>query len=67
MNIPRKAESIKPDYISNYQDLSKALKQCAKLKTISTYFTEGIDREYLLTKPLKEFIPALIHCLTGQS
>jgi len=58
MNIfPRKAESINgSDYISNYPDLSKALKQCAKLKKqFLPYFTEGeLIGECLLTKPLKE-------------
>ncbi|MFA5816175.1 MAG: hypothetical protein WC865_11195, partial [Bacteroidales bacterium] len=56
MNIfPRKAESINgSDYISNYPDLSKALKQCAKLKKqFLPYFTEGdLVGDCLLNKPL---------------
>lgn len=56
MNIfPRKAESINgSDYISNYPDLSKALKQCAKLKKqFLPYFTEGdLVGDCLLSKPL---------------
>jgi hypothetical protein len=44
MNIfPRKAESINgSDYISNYPEFSKTLKQCAALrKQFLPYFTEG--------------------------
>jgi hypothetical protein len=53
--IPRKAESINgSDYISNYPDLSKALKQCASLKKqFLPYFTEGnLVGDCLLTKPV---------------
>jgi hypothetical protein len=56
MNIfPRKAESINgSDYISNYPDLSQALKQCARLKKqFLPYFVEGtLVGDCLLTKPL---------------
>ncbi|MCK9411036.1 MAG: hypothetical protein M0Q53_01965 [Prolixibacteraceae bacterium] len=56
MNLfPRKAESINgSDYIANYPELSKALKQCAKLKKqFLPYFTEGdLVGDCLLSKPL---------------
>jgi len=56
MNIfPRKAESINgSDYISNYPDLSIALKQCSNLKKkFLPYFTEGnLIGECLLTRQI---------------
>jgi len=56
MNIfPRKTESINgSDYIVNYPDLSKALKQCASLKKqFLPYFTEGnLVGNCLLTRPV---------------
>lgn len=55
--IPRKPESVNgSDYISNYPDMSKALKQCAKLKKqFLPYFTDGdLVGDCLLAKPIKE-------------
>jgi hypothetical protein len=52
--MPRKAESVNgSDYISNYPALSKALKNCARLKKqFLPYFTEGnLLGECLLTVP----------------
>lgn len=52
--FPRKADSVNgSDYISNYPELSKALKQCANLRRqFLPYFTEGTLIGYcLLTQP----------------
>jgi hypothetical protein len=52
--FPRKKESVNgSDYITNYPDLSRALKQCAKLrKQFLAYFVGGtLIGECLLTEP----------------
>jgi hypothetical protein len=58
MNLmPRKAESVNgSDYLANYPDLSKALRQCTKLKKqFLPYFTDGnLLGDCLLTRPVEE-------------
>lgn len=61
--FPRKKESVNgSDYIANWPELSKALKQCAKLrKQFLRYFTEGtLIGECILDQPNPHHISAYV-------
>ena len=61
--FPRKKESVNgSDYIANYPDLSKALKQCAALrKQFLPYFTDGtLIGECILTQPSAMHVSAYV-------
>ena len=61
--LPRKKEMPNgSDYISNYPDFSKALKQCAKLrKQFLDYFTEGkLIGECILDQPCASHVSAYV-------
>lgn len=61
--LPRKKGSVNgSDYINNYPDFSKALKQCAKLrKQFLTYFTDGtLIGECILDQPCASQVTAYV-------
>lgn len=61
--FPRKADSVNgSDYIANYPELSKTLKQCAKLrKQFLKYFTEGaLIGNCILSQPNPHAIGAYV-------
>ena len=61
--FPRKADSVNgSDYIANYPELSKTMKQCAKLrKQFLTYFTDGtLIGNCILSQPNPHAIGAYV-------